>query len=264
MPQCVTQGGRSGAGSRLSVGRIFGLSRRLSRRLSAQGKCPQYVQSQSTFVSNQPEELESRFLLSTFYVASNGSDSNAGSIAKPFRSIQRAANIAGPGDTVLVRGGTYRETVRPRSGTGGSPITFKAYGNENVTVSGADVVSGWSRNSGSIYKAHQGWDLGTGHNQVFVDGQMMNEARWPNTSLDISHPTKASADKVSAGGSSGTLYDSQLTMPDGYWNGATMHIVPGQSWFGQIAKVTSYSRGRVSFSYKNMSGKETPTGGDPY
>lgn len=265
MPQCVPPGGRPGAGSRLNVGRLLGLSHRISRYLNAQGKSPQYEQSQSSFVSVQPETLESRFLLSSFYVSTGGNDTNAGSLARPFRTIQRAANIAGPGDTVFVRGGTYRETVRPsRSGSGGAPISFKAYNNENVTISGADVVSGWSKSSGSVYKARQGWDLGSGKNQVFVDGQMMNEARWPNTSLDVSRPTKASADRISAGSSSGTLYDSALTMPDGYWNGATMHIVPGQSWFGQTAKVTSSSRGKLNFSYSRMSGKETPTGGDPY
>src|SRR4051794_31931704 len=267
MPQCVPQGGRSAKGSGLNVGRLLGFSRRLSRRLVAQGKSPQYEQSQSseTFSSIVPEELESRVLLSSYFVSTGGSDSNAGSLARPFRSIQRAANIASPGDTVFVRGGTYRETVRPlRSGSGSAPISFKAYNGENVTVSGADVVSGWSRYNGSVYKARQGWDLGMGNNQVFVDGQAMVEARWPNTSLDLSHPNVAVADKISAGSSSGTLYDSALTMPDGFWNGAIMHIVPGQSWFGQTARVTSSSRGRLSFTYKNMSGKETPTGGDPF
>jgi hypothetical protein len=239
----------------------------LSRLVNAQGKSAQYEQSQSSrAVSIVPEELENRVLLSSIYVSTAGSDSNAGSLAKPFRTIQRAANVAGPGDTVVVRGGTYRETVKvARSGTSSSPIVFTTYGNETVTVSGADPVGGWSKHSGSVYKARQSWDMGWGENQVFVDGQMMNEARWPNTSLDLSHPTKASADKISAGSSSGTLYDSALTMADGTWNGATMHIVPGEGWFGQTAKVTSYSRGKLSFTYKNMSGsKETPASGDPY
>ena len=34
-------------------------------------------------------------------------------IGEAFRTIQRAANLARPGDTVFVRAGTYRETVRP-------------------------------------------------------------------------------------------------------------------------------------------------------
>ena len=53
MPQCVPQGGRSAKGSGLNAGRLLGLSRRLSRRLVAQGKCPQYEQSQSSeFISS--------------------------------------------------------------------------------------------------------------------------------------------------------------------------------------------------------------------
>src|SRR5215208_6213927 len=148
MPQRVPQGGRSAKGSGLNVGRFTRLSRRLSRLVNAQGKSAQYESSSSVpspVSCGMPEELESRFLLSTFYVSTGGSDSNAGSLAKPFRSIQRAANAAGPGDTVLVRGGTYRETVRPlRSGTSGSPIKFQAYDGERVTVSGADLVTGWS------------------------------------------------------------------------------------------------------------------------
>src|SRR4051794_33298747 len=106
MPQCVPQGGRPGKGSGLNVGRFTGLSRRLSRLVSAQGKSAQYEQSQSPVsVCNAPEELESRVLLSSYYVSTAGSDSNAGSLARPFRTIQRAANIAQPGVGVGTGGG---------------------------------------------------------------------------------------------------------------------------------------------------------------
>ena len=266
MPQRNPKGGRRVTGVDLGVG-----LRRLSRRLIAKGRGTQHYEVASepnSNVTSAPaalEQLESRFLLSTFYVSTSGSDSNAGTLSKPFRTIQRAANLAEAGDTVLVRGGTYRETVRPsRSGSSGDPITFKPYNGENVTISGADVVSGWSKHSGSVYKARQSWDLGTAKNQVFVDGKMMIEARWPNTTLNLSKPAKATADKISASSSSGTLYDSALTHSSGMWNGATLHIVPGDSWFGQTGKVTSSSNGRLNFSYSRMSGKETPTGGDQY
>src|SRR2546430_1442728 len=49
------------------------------------------------------ETLESRVLLSTYYVATDGSDTDAGSLDNPFRTIQRAADLVGPGDTVLIR-----------------------------------------------------------------------------------------------------------------------------------------------------------------
>ena len=216
------------------------------------------------------ESLESRVLLSTYYVATSGSDTNTGSLDHPFRTIQRAANLVEPGDTVLIRGGTYRETVKPASsGTRAAPIVFKPYGDENVTVSGADVVSGWSEHDGSVFKARQAWDLGDGDNQVFVDGRMMVEARWPNTSLDLTHPTKAAADRivptVRGDDSTAVLYDADLTQPDGYWNGATIHIAPGQGWVMQSGRVISYTRGRLVYAYRQMNeAHETPEDGDKY
>src|SRR5688500_17369539 len=212
------------------------------------------------------EHLESRTLLSTYYVSNGGNDSASGnSLSAPFRTIQRAANVAQPGDTVLVRAGTYRETVQPaRSGTGSARITFKPYNNESVTISGADIVGGWSGHSGRIYKARQSWDLGFGKNQVFVDGQMMVEARWPNTSLNVSRPTKASIDSATVTLTDGTLRDAALTQPAGYWNGATIHMMPGQGWVGQTGTVTNHTTGALAISYAQMSSWEIPTAGDGY
>ncbi|MEA3188601.1 MAG: hypothetical protein QOD99_2431 [Chthoniobacter sp.] len=42
-----------------------------------------------------------------FYVAPNGKDTNAGTIALPFETPQRAQEAAHPGDTVYLRGGVY-------------------------------------------------------------------------------------------------------------------------------------------------------------
>lgn len=43
----------------------------------------------------------------TFYVATNGSDSNAGTQTAPFKSLLKAQSVASSGDTVSIRGGTY-------------------------------------------------------------------------------------------------------------------------------------------------------------
>jgi hypothetical protein len=43
----------------------------------------------------------------TYYVATNGSDSNPGTLAQPWLTIQHAANAAVAGDTVTVEPGTY-------------------------------------------------------------------------------------------------------------------------------------------------------------
>ncbi len=93
-----------------------------------------------------------------------------------------------PGDLVLIEGGTYGETVTPaHSGTPAKPITFAAYDNRAVS-SAAPIDHGVVAGNGSVYQASLPWDLGAGRNQVFVDGQPLNKARWPATSLDLSHP----------------------------------------------------------------------------
>ena len=64
-----------------------------------------------------------------YYVDPSGDDSNPGTQDKPWRTIQKAANAATAGDTVLVQPGTYDERVtlpRGRSGTAEAKITFRA------------------------------------------------------------------------------------------------------------------------------------------
>jgi hypothetical protein len=59
--------------------------------------------------------------------------------ARVFRSLQSAAEAAGPGDVVHVREGTYGERLIPaRSGTEAQPITWTAAPGETVTLTGAD------------------------------------------------------------------------------------------------------------------------------
>jgi hypothetical protein len=71
----------------------------------------------------------------TYYVATNGSDSASGSQGSPWKTIQKAANVARAGDQVFVRGGTYREKVIVQnSGSAGSPIVFSAYPGEKPVI----------------------------------------------------------------------------------------------------------------------------------
>jgi hypothetical protein len=74
------------------------------------------------------------------------------------------------------------------------------------------------------------WDLGRGYNQVFVDGHMVVEARWPNTPFSgLLTPNDALAQSSTtvpntdgAADRTITLNDSALTQAAGYWNGATL------------------------------------------
>jgi len=75
------------------------------------------------------EALESRLLLTTYYVSTSGADANAGtSDAAAFRTLQKAANSVAAGDVVLVRPGTYAGFRRMNApgGTAAAPIRFSA------------------------------------------------------------------------------------------------------------------------------------------
>lgn len=69
---------------------------------------------------------------------------------KPGQSLQEAADKLQPGDTLLLAGGTYYQSlVLAKSGTPGNPITIKAQVPGKVTITGA-VATGqsWGRTSG--------------------------------------------------------------------------------------------------------------------
>jgi len=73
---------------------------------------------------------------SSFYVATTGNDSNPGTQASPWRTIQHAADTARAGSTVNVRGGIYEEVVSINAS--GNPsdgfITFRSYPGETAIL----------------------------------------------------------------------------------------------------------------------------------
>jgi hypothetical protein len=87
----------------------------------------------------------------TFYVAPDGSDNNSGTKAEPFKSLEYAHDQAEPGDTIYLRGGTFRlsEGIRlTNDGSRGNPIEVFAYPGETPVLDGAgmwsaDYYDGW-------------------------------------------------------------------------------------------------------------------------
>ncbi|SEW54077.1 right-handed parallel beta-helix repeat-containing protein [Chitinophaga arvensicola] len=77
----------------------------------------------------------------TYYVAPNGSNTADGSSNHPLASINTALGKANPGDTVMVRAGTYGEkVVFPRSGRLEKLITLKAYPGEKAVIDGTGMT----------------------------------------------------------------------------------------------------------------------------
>jgi len=80
----------------------------------------------------------------TYYVATNGSDANPGTSARPWRTIQKAASTVTAGSTVRVRSGTYNEVVTPaHSGKAGAPITYMADAGAKVYLDGTGKPGGY-------------------------------------------------------------------------------------------------------------------------
>src|SRR3954452_14238242 len=88
------------------------------------------------------------------HVAITGSDAADGSAEAPLRSINKAAALARPGDSVVVHEGVYREWVRPRRGglSDRRRITYEAAPGEHVVIKGSEQVSGWEQVEGSVWK----------------------------------------------------------------------------------------------------------------
>jgi len=80
-----------------------------------------------------------------YFVAPTGSDTNPGTMAQPFATIQKGHDVAVAGDTVWLRAGTYKNTRQiklSRSGTSDSMrIKLWAYQNENPILDCSSYVS---------------------------------------------------------------------------------------------------------------------------
>jgi alpha-N-arabinofuranosidase len=89
-----------------------------------------------------------------FYVSPSGHDANHGTKSAPFRTIQHAADLAQPGDTITVHSGTYRERINPpRGGTSDHErIVYRAAPNEKVEIKGSEIVKNWINVQDSVWK----------------------------------------------------------------------------------------------------------------
>ncbi|MBW2737229.1 MAG: right-handed parallel beta-helix repeat-containing protein, partial [Deltaproteobacteria bacterium] len=77
----------------------------------------------------------------TYVVSPTGHDSNAGTMAKPWKSIAKANGSLLPGDTVQIRAGTYHEMIAPaRSGVEGRTIVYENFPGEVPKVVGNSAL----------------------------------------------------------------------------------------------------------------------------
>ena len=154
------------------------------------------------------------------FVATDGANTNEGTLQSPFASIQKALEKASAGDTIFIRGGEYYQytDLSGVKGDANNPIRITAYANESVVITGAEAIntiggSVWTRlnSSSSIFKTTVNKPVW----QLWVDGKMAIVARWPD--VTVGHPM----DPIRLKADNTTPVDNSWWDQDGTWGKMT-------------------------------------------
>jgi hypothetical protein len=115
---------------------------------NASGLCADL--NEDTIINSIDLQLLSKLILNpqpgdVYHIAQNGSDSNDGSLERPWRTVSHAWRNTGGGDTVLMREGTYTESFTLSSssqgrGVAGQMWTLKSYPGEEVKFTNTEFV----------------------------------------------------------------------------------------------------------------------------
>lgn len=199
------------------------------------------------------------------YVSPDGSDTNLGSVDAPFKTIAKALELIQPlqelgvqGIVIYLRKGIYvtSESInlnQLHSGTNGIPVFISAYNNEEVVISGGIDIEGsafaavtdetvlgrlkesvkdkivavnLSEQGISTFASIAGGVQGGPTCQIFVDGQELTIARYPNvtnlalgTVLDIGPVTVTNSNfAYDPDSSTGVEYEMQDLRPTAWVN----------------------------------------------
>ncbi len=183
-----------------------------------------------------------------YYVAGENpdcSDLGTGNESKPWCTIQKAADVIGPGDTVYVRQGTYHEELTLKnSGTDKNYITFAAYPGEEPVLDGSIVLTGWTAcESMAACENNPNWQ---NIHYSFVPGELKyNEANLHEDNVylplaqDPNQPDDFYIDQIEYFNLIPTAGYTKTTIADpGYFNQTDKHYWDGASvlvWGGNNA-----------------------------
>jgi hypothetical protein len=105
------------------------------------------------------------------FVATNGSDTTGtGAVGAPYATVTRAYSAASSGDSIVVRGGTYRQGNIAISSS--KPVKIIAYPGEIPVFNGAQAVSGgWTTEGSFQYRAYTPMPVTDGSGISFTTGQ---------------------------------------------------------------------------------------------
>lgn len=196
-----------------------------------------------------------------YYVdATHGRDGNPGTVSEPFQTIARASSRLQPGDSCILRAGTYRETLAPAaSGEEGRPITYRAHGTEQVMLSALEPVQGWQPDRDGVFKAPAPKDARD--ELLLVDGQRAVEARWPNAEGSFLETPRAEVEEVSTSGAvdkgMDTIVDRHLPddLPADWLDGGKIWYLQWYNgWWAEYGKIRSFDPARKTVTLEKKIG----------
>lgn len=106
------------------------------------------------------------------YVAPDGSDRNDGSLRRPYATIGKAVSVVRPGQTIALRGGTYRPTEPIAIDTSGDPahrITLSSYRDERPVIDASRVpAESWTFTHRGGHWTVQGLEIMNSRSHAYV------------------------------------------------------------------------------------------------
>ncbi|SDW66126.1 right-handed parallel beta-helix repeat-containing protein [Paenibacillus sp. CF384] len=203
----------------------------------------------------------------TFYASPSGSGTTC-SLASPCsltgaRDKVRTVNSGMSGDIeVILRGGKYylSSTLtfnENDSGKNGYRVYWKNYTGETPDLIGGQLITGWTLDSGNVYKANVGTSLN--FHTLFENGVRANKARYPNTGY-------LQDENGSGGIGEATYLDAWLTFKSGdipNWSdivGGEVNIWGYWDWHNSTLPITgfNYSTRKITLSRPPMWGTVNP------
>lgn len=172
------------------------------------------------------------------FVSANATVPGSGSKANPFPSVQRAIEAARSGSTIVLRAGTYHETVTVPSD---KRLTIQSYPGEAVWFDGSSTVANWIP-SGTIWAA-SGW------NHVFDSSPTYTRDSSDGTSagwvwLNKDYPMAAHPDQVWIGSAAQHQVASRSQVKPGtfYYDTSARTLYLGSNPAGQSVTASSLSK----------------------
>lgn len=170
------------------------------------------------------------------FAAPGGSDTAPGTLAAPVRTIARALAMAPAGGTVVLRAGSYHESV-----VSSKKVTLQSYPREAVWLQGSRSVSGWVKD-GSLWRVDR-WttrfDASVGYTKGAKDGTTSGW-QWVNPS----YPMAAHPDQVFLSGVQQRQVASRTAVVPGtfYLDESTSRLYLGSDPTGRSVTATDLSK----------------------